>query len=218
MTQYPLMSAVDLTLRTDDVTRVDAVNAEIPAGSLVTIVGANGSGKSSLLDLLAGITAPTNGMITLAGQLLSSFSPRELARQRAWLGQSTPGGWDYAVREVISWGRRKTNDDAASPPTIEDLATEFGLGEFLDAPLRRLSSGERQRTHLARIWMQDAPITLLDEPDANLDECGRDHVHRSIDAKRARGHAIVIVTHDPAWAASAADHIWVMDHGVLTEQ
>jgi len=212
------VSAVDLTLRTAGVTRVNAVNAEVPAGSVVAIVGANGSGKSSLMDLMAGMAEPTSGSITLGGQPLASYSPRELARQRAWLGQTTPGAGDYPVREVIAWARGKTNDDAASRPSVENLAAALGLTDLMDAPLRRLSGGERQRTHLARIWLQDAPVTFLDEPDASLDTQGRELLHRLIDDKRARGHAIVIVTHDRDWAVATADHIWVMDHGGLTER
>jgi ABC-type cobalamin/Fe3+-siderophores transport systems, ATPase components len=212
------VSVVDLTLRTAGVIRVDGVSAEVAPASLVAILGANGSGKSSLLDLMAGIIAPTSGTITLGGRPLTSFSPRSLARQRAWLGQTTHGAGDYPVHEVIAWGRGKANDDAPPGPSLETLATELGLGDLLDAPLRRLSGGERQRTHLARIWLQDAPVTFLDEPDASLDSRGRELLHRLIADKRARGHAIVIVTHDHEWAKATADHIWVMEHGVLTEQ
>lgn len=212
------VSVTDLHLRTAGVTRVEAVNAEVPAGSVVAIVGANGSGKSSLLDLMAGMTEPTGGLITLGGQPLTTYSPWELARQRAWLGQTTPGAGDYPVHEVIGWGRSKTNNDNASRPPVENLAAALGLSDLLAAPLRRLSGGERQRTHLARIWLQDAPVTFLDEPDASLDTQGRQLLSHLIDEKRARGHAIVIVTHDRGWAARAADQIWVMDHGVLTEQ
>lgn len=208
---------VDLSLRTAGVTRVGAVTAEVHVGELVAIVGDNGSGKSSLLDVMAGMIQPTGGTVEVCGQPVNSFSPRALARQRAWLGQTTPGAGDYAVRDVIGWGRRHNNDDSL-PGAIEDLAAILGLADLLDSPLRRLSGGERQRTHLARIWYQDAPVTLLDEPDASLDAQGRDLLHHLIDEKRTRGHAIVIVTHDRGWATAAADHIWVLDHGVLTEQ
>lgn len=207
----------ELTLQSAGLMRVAGVSADVLPGQLVAIVGANGSGKSSLLDLMAGIIQPTAGRIFINEHPLVTYSAARLARARAWLGQSTPGAQDYSVREVIAWGGR-TNDAPLSSLAVENLAEALGLSDLLTAPLRRLSGGERQRTHVARIWLQDAPMTMLDEPDASLDEQGRELLHRLIDQKRDRGHAVVIVTHDREWATAAADHVWVMDRGVLTAQ
>ncbi|MDA3022178.1 MAG: ABC transporter ATP-binding protein [Actinomycetota bacterium] len=218
MTMMTKLCMEGLTLRTSGLTRVDDVSAEVLPASLVAIVGANGSGKSSLLDLMAGVTKPTSGQISLNGQPLRSISPDRLALQRAWLSQTTLGGEAYLVREVIAWGRGRAKDDELTRASVDALAGTLGLTELLTVPLGRLSGGERQRANLARIWLQDAPLTLLDEPDASLDSEGRKLLHQLIGQKRDRGHAIVIVTHDHEWARASADHIWVMNHGARTEQ
>lgn len=213
------LEAIDITLTTGGASRVHQVGVAIDQPGLTAIVGDNGSGKSSLLSLLAGQIPPTAGRVLLDGQPIQELRPRERARQVAWLAQSTPGAETFAVRDVVGWGTTAHQKTAATEaPSTAEVIELLGLDHLASAPLGSLSGGERQRAHLARIWVQGAPIALLDEPDASLDEEGRRLLRAMIEHKVHHGHAIVIVTHDRTWANSAADHVWVMDAGRLTAQ
>lgn len=206
----------DVTLTTGGAIRVAGVSAHARGGRLVAIVGANGSGKSSLLSLMAGRVSPTSGQVLLGGLPVGALTPTVRARQLAWLGQTTPGADSFAVRDVVDWGRishSKSEATTALPPS--EAIERVGLAHLSDAPMGSLSGGERQRAHLARVWVQAAPITLLDEPDANLDDAGRTLLRHLVTERVQRGDAIVIVTHDRGWANSAADEVWQMDAGRL---
>lgn len=211
------MELVDITLTTGGVTRVRNVSAHVSPGRLIAIVGANGSGKSSLLGLMAGQLTPSSGQVLLDDRPLGSLTPRLRARCLAWLGQSISGAEAYAVRDVVNWGRiSQSRDNAATRIEPADVIDDLRLAHLANAPMGSLSGGERQRAHIARVWVQAAPITLLDEADASLDEDGRILLRRLVTEKVSGGHSIVIVTHDRGWAANAADEVWVMDAGGLT--
>lgn len=213
------MEIRDLSLTTGGAIRVARVNAQVLPGNLIAIVGANGSGKSSLVSLMAGHVTPTSGQVLLAGQPVDSLTPAERARQLAWLGQSTPGADTFAVRDVVAWGAAAHS--AGQHPSQLDAAEAIdlvGLAHLADAPLGSLSGGERQRAHIARVWVQAAPVSLLDEPDASLDEAGRKLLRGMITERIDSGHAVVVITHDRQWAREVADHVWVMDAGRLTTQ
>jgi iron complex transport system ATP-binding protein len=213
------MELRDLSLTTGGALRVDQVNAHVTPGRLIAVIGANGSGKSSLLSLTAGHLAPTSGQVLLAGQPIGSLAPAERARHLAWLGQSTPGAETFAVRDVVAWGlASQPKSQRATQLDPAEAIARVGLSDLADAPLGSLSGGERQRAHIARVWVQAAPITLLDEPDASLDESGRQLLRGLITQKVNSGHAVVIITHDRQWATNAADELWVMDAGRLTTQ
>lgn len=214
----PTLVMRSLSLRSSGVTRVDAVSAEVRSGECVVIQGANGSGKSSLLEVMAGLAPPTSGTVELDGYSLTSFTPRNLARQRAWLGQRNLGGDSYLVRDVIGWGTKDVTRRRGRSSSADQVAAGFGLADLVDVPLGRLSGGERQRVHLARIWLQDAPVTMLDEPDTGVDADGRSLLQRMISDKTMHGHSVVLVTHNREWAHQLADQLWVMDQGRLIEQ
>lgn len=213
------MEVTNLSLATGGALRVEQVNAHVTPGHLIAIVGANGSGKSSLLSLMAGHLQPSSGQVLLAGQPIGSLAPAERARHLAWLGQSTPGAETFAVRDVVAWGASSHPKSRRATHLEPAEAIDFvGLSHLADALLGSLSGGERQRAHIARVWVQEAPITLLDEPDASLDESGRQLLRGLITQKANSGHAVVIITHDRQWATDAADELWVMDAGRLTTQ
>lgn len=214
-----ILELQNVTLITGGATRVREVSSTVHQPGLTAIVGDNGSGKSSLLSLLAGQIAPTAGRVLLDGRMIQEIAPRERARQVAWLAQSTLGAESFAVRDVVGWGTAThSKSPKAQAPIPHKVIEQFGLGHLADAPLGSLSGGERQRAHLGRIWMQAAPITLLDEPDARLDEAGRQLLRALIKDKVQLGHSVVIVTHDRAWANNVADHLWVVEAGRLAAQ
>ena len=211
----------ELTLRSAGHTRVESVNAVVHSGQVVAVVGANGSGKSSLLAVMAGQIAPTSGQALLEGRPVHEITPTERARQLAWLGQTTAGAGAYSVSDVIAWGRicrRGTRRTTTVTGDTTELVERLGIAHLMDKPIGSLSGGERQRVHLARIWEQDAAVTLLDEPDASLDTAGRERLHQLITDSTSTGKSIVIVTHDRPWAHAVADEVWVMDAGTLAAQ
>lgn len=209
-----LLELKGVSLLTSGVERVASVSASVDAGQLVAIVGPNGSGKSSLLGLMAGLLTPTRGSVLLDGRLVSSMGLRELASQRAWLGQSTPGADSFTVEEVLNWGRSfvaRETIDALTP--LDEVVGVFDVQHLMAARLHRLSGGERQRAHLARIWLQGTRLTLLDEPDSSLDETGRSMLRGAVQAFVRAGRTVVLVTHDRGWAMSQADLVWEVRAG-----
>ena len=115
-----LLELKGVSLLTSGVERVASVTASVDAGQLVAIVGPNGSGKSSLLGLMAGLLTPTRGSVLLDGRLLSKMGLRELATERAWLGQSTPGADNFSVAEVLNWGRSFVAGETSDAQTALD--------------------------------------------------------------------------------------------------
>jgi iron complex transport system ATP-binding protein len=153
---------------------------------------------------------------------VGGLTPAARARHLGGLGQRTPGAETFAVRDVVAWGTAaRPNRQASQAPTHVDPTDAIdlvGLSHLAHAPLGSLSGGERQRAHIARVWVQGSPITLLDEPDASLDESGRQLLRGLISEKVNSGHAVVIITHDRQWASQAAHELWVIDAGQLTTQ
>lgn len=208
-----------VSLTTAGVARVRQVSAVVEAAGLIGVVGANGSGKSSLLGLMAGHLSPTEGVVLLNQGNVQDMPSFARAKELAWLGQSTTGAEEFTVKDVVSWGRiARTSASSAWQDEMTDLIGQVGLKALIDAPVASLSGGERQRAHIARVWLQNCPITLLDEPDASLDAEARRILERLIASKVNAGHTVVMVTHDRDWVQELADELWVMDAGMLTTQ
>ena len=163
-----------------------------PTGSLTAIVGANGSGKSSLLKVLAGLQKPLSGSITLdiprRGGV--SFLP-----QQQHLDRQFP----INLQELVAagaWGKSQT--PAQRSARLQAVMKDWALGGLEHRPLMALSGGELQRALLARLSLADAPLLLLDEPHAALDEEGQALLWRHIHSWHAEGRTLVVVCHDLA--------------------
>lgn len=154
---------------------VDVAALAVPAGQHVAILGANGSGKSTFLRLLAGLYDPTGGRILLDGGDMGQIHPRDLRRHIGYLGQEVRLV-EGSLRDNLTMTDLERNDDRLL------AALDFaGLGPFvrnhprgLDLELREmgegLSVGQRQSVGWARLWLQDPKVVLLDEPTAALDQ------------------------------------------------
>jgi iron complex transport system ATP-binding protein len=189
-------------------------------GEKVALVGPNGSGKTTLLRLLAGVLRPTAGDVHLMGQPLKKYSRKLLARELAYLPQSSVTVFDLTVKEVVRQGcysysrdidwqvRQKAVANALAVTEIEDLA---------DRPLPSLSGGERQRVFIARAIAQGAPVLLLDEPTAALDIRHSLDVMDLIDDLCATGVSLLCAIHDLELAATRFDRVVVLQEGVLLD-
>lgn len=145
------------------------LNMSFSFGELVAIEGNNGSGKSTFLEALAGLIQPSQGEIWLEGNSLSKLSFAERANYISFIPSRKTTAAALEVRTAIAVGDlvgRKMS-------RVEEAIEKFNLKNLQDNLLTELSDGEFQRVQLARVWVQDTPIVLLDEPAAHLDANAR---------------------------------------------
>lgn len=172
------------------------VNLHIHAGEVLALVGPSGSGKSSLLHGLAGFIQPQAGTIRLFGQPPGQQSV-------AWMGQRAfliKGSWADNLRLTAP---------EATPAAMQQALAAVGLSALLaaqpqglDSPLgeggRGLSGGQAQRLALARVWLSNAQLVLLDEPTASLDEQSEVEVIDALQTLASSGRTLIVATHHPA--------------------
>ncbi len=166
----------------------------LAAGDALVLTGANGSGKSSLLRLMAGLLAPAAGRLSWGGLPLA----REPAAWHAalhYVGHLDATKPALTPREMLGyWAALHSPDDE---PAIPTALAAFGLAAVADWPCRWLSAGQRRRLALARLLAAPAPIWLLDEPTAALDSDGEERLAAAIAEHRARGGRVAVATHQP---------------------
>lgn len=199
---------------------VGPISLELNSGSLLAVVGPNGAGKTTLLRLLGGELNPTAGTITFDGAEASRMPIADLARCRSMLGQGQSEEVAFTVEQVIGMGRYAHRNDPSIGPTEDRAAVasaveNLDLGGLENRLVASLSGGECQRTALARILAQDAPLVLLDEPTTALDIGHQQMVLGIVRGLAARGHAVVAVLHDLNMAAEF-DHVVLLSHGTVS--
>jgi ATP-binding cassette subfamily C protein CydD len=207
---------------------LDRVSLAIRPGERIAVTGASGAGKSSLLALLLRFAEPTAGHITTSRNEsrpadITSTDVAGWRQQIAWLPQH-PYLFEGTVASNIALGHPD-----AKPAAIARAATLAGAAEFIDAlpggyatPVgergTRLSAGQRQRIALARAFLRDAPLLLLDEPAAHLDPITAGLILETIGRLMA-GRTVVLVTHGPGGLGAGwprgASRVLTLDHGRL---
>ncbi|OOV97245.1 metal ABC transporter ATP-binding protein [Pseudomonas sp. MF4836] len=169
-----------------------ALDLHLPKGSLTAIIGANGSGKSSLLKVIAGLQKPLAGKVLLEvprrGGLAFLAQQQHLDRQ-----------FPISLQELVAagfWGSKL--DAQTRAQQLHKALEDWCLGGLEQRPLMALSGGELQRALLARLSLGQAPVLLLDEPHAALDELGQALLWKHIHTWHAEGRTQVLVCHDLA--------------------
>lgn len=167
-----------------------AVDFELRAGSLTGIIGANGSGKSSLLKVIAGLQKPLAGKVVLDAPRRGGLS---FLPQQQHLDRQFP----ISLQELIAagfWGNKQNPQQRSQ--RLQAVLEDWCLSGLEHRPLMALSGGELQRALLARLSLTEAPVLLLDEPHAALDELGQALLWKHIHAWHAEGRTLVVVCHD----------------------
>lgn len=200
---------------------LDSVELELPAGSFTALVGESGSGKSTLARLLVRLADPTGGALQCGGVDLRDLDLDEWRSRVAWVPQH-PTLFSGTVAENVALAV----PDAGEAQLL--AATEAaGLGELL-ASLpqgihtvigeagRRVSAGQRQRIALARAFLQDAPVLVLDEPTAHLDTDSAAAIGDAIE-RLAAGRTTLLVVHHPSLAERAERIVRIADGRILAQ-
>ncbi|EKX64035.1 ABC transporter ATP-binding protein [Streptomyces ipomoeae] len=218
----PQPTAVTTGLHADRVVRrvagkviVDGVTLALRPGETVGLLGPNGSGKSTLLRLLAGVLAPTAGVVTLDGCPLPEVGRRATARRIATVEQHAHTQTELTVRDVVALGRvphRRawTPVSAADAEAVTAALERTGLTDLADRSWHTLSGGERQRAQIARALAQEPRELLLDEPTNHLDI---QHQLDLLDLVVSLPVTTVIALHDLNLAAMYCDRLLVLRDG-----
>ncbi|MBT5314421.1 MAG: ABC transporter ATP-binding protein [Candidatus Marinimicrobia bacterium] len=167
------------------------LNLCIPTGVFVTLVGGNGSGKSSLVKLIMGLATPQIGEVLINDESVRPGYPDAVRQNRiAYLSQQIEDlFFSETVAEELNY-HRTALADLATRQIIESL----GLETFLDRRVESLSGGERQSLALAQFMMQDAPLLILDEPSSYLDQGKATILKSFLEESHKKGKTILHVT------------------------
>jgi ABC-type multidrug transport system fused ATPase/permease subunit len=204
-----------------DSTVLRGVSLNVVPGEMVAFVGRSGAGKTTLVSLLLGFYRPRSGNVRLDGTPIDSLDVTWLRQQIALVLQE-PIIFSCSLGENIAYGRPE-----ATPAEIVRASEAAGLHEFVsDLPDGydtevgergvRLSGGQRQRVSIARAFLKDAPILVLDEPTSNLDATTEQHIFASLD-RLARGRTTLVISHRLA-TVRRADRIVVLADGQIVEE
>ncbi len=202
---------------------LENLNAKVPEGDFLALMGPSGSGKSTLLNLIGGIDRPTSGDIAVGGQNLNSLSESALGKWRArhvgFIFQL------YHLLPVLSAARNVelplllTNlGRSERKQRVAAALSLVGLSDRADHRPAQLSGGQEQRVGIARAIVADPTLLLCDEPTGDLDRKAGDEVLDLLEAlNKEQGKTIIMVTHDPH-AARRAKRILYLDKGTLGTQ
>ena len=170
----------------------------VAAGGVLSLEGPNGSGKTSLLRMIAGFIAPAAGTIALASPDLVVEEPEERAQQIGWLGHHDAAKPQLTPREVLTFFASLYRSDG----DIDAALAALGLAAIAGLPCQYLSAGQKKRLALARLKLANRPVWLLDEPLAALDAEGKKRCGELIAAHALYGGIVIAATHEPLGVAS----------------
>lgn len=198
---------------------LDNITIEFPRGKIISLVGGNGTGKSTLLSVISRLLKQDGGHVFIADKDMADYRDKALAQKLSILKQSNHLSLKLTVKELVSFGRfpysqgRLKKDDHKK---IQDAIDFLSLNAIADSYLDELSGGQRQRAYLAMVVAQDTDYILLDEPLNNLDMKYSVQIMATL-KKLAKelGKTIIIVLHDINFASHYSDYIAALKEGEI---
>jgi ATP-binding cassette subfamily C protein CydD len=178
---------------------LDGVSFRLPAGGALILAGPSGAGKSTVIEVLLGFVRPDSGRVMLNGMDIASIVPQALARLTAWIGQR-PVLFAVSIRDNIRFARPEASAnelaEAVRMASMERFLAELpqGLDTMVGEGGYGLSGGQAQRIAIARAFLKNAPLLLLDEPTAHLDPATEAEVFESL-KRLAVGRTVIMASH-----------------------
>jgi len=206
----PAIEVNNLTIRYGDRIAVNGLSFTATPGQITALLGPNGAGKTSTVETLEGYRRPTAGSVRVLGLDPVADHRQLVARIGVMLqsgGVATGMRPGEALRLFASY-----YDDPIDPDELLELV---GLADHRSSTWRSMSGGEQQRLSLALALVGRPDVAFLDEPTAGIDPAGRQLIRRVIADLRDRGVAVLLTTHDLEEAEKLADHVVIIDHGVV---
>ncbi len=193
-------------------TILDRVSFTWSVGEPLVLAGQNGSGKSTLMRLLLGLRPPTSGSIRIGDTPLAEIDPAELRARAVYLPQRPYLGETYfSVRAAMQIFHPDADDQALikvlERVAVMDVLRERSASDPLSVPIGELSSGQRQRIALGRVLLRDAPLVLLDEPDANLDAQGVALIVELVNELSKQDRMVALAAHSPTLTSLSSSRV-----------
>ncbi len=215
-TTYGQVTIEDVTFAYEKETILDGVSLDVPKQGILGIVGKSGSGKSTLLKLLMRFWDVDSGKLAIADREIGKINTEDLRRMQGYMIQETHLFCD-SIAENIRIAKldatREEIEEACKKASIHDFI--LSLPQGYDTPVGELgdtlSGGERQRIGLARAFLHDAPMMLLDEPTSNLDSLNESVILRSL--REERGDKLILLVSHRDSAMRIADQVYQMKEG-----
>jgi thiol reductant ABC exporter CydD subunit len=199
---------------------LDRLDLELRPGETVALVGPSGAGKSTVASLILGLAEPSGGRVTVGDVDLAGCAPAAWRASTAWVPQR-PTMFRATVADNIRLGAADAPDAAVHAAAVRAGAEAFvralpdGYGTLLGDGGRQLSAGERRRIALARAFLRDAPLVILDEPTADLDEESAAIVAAAVERLR-RGRTVLVIAHH-AGVVGPVDRVVALERGRAAE-
>ena len=215
--EKPLIQFKNVTKRFGDFTAIDDLTQDIYTREFFALLGPSGCGKTTMMRMLAGFEAPTEGQIFIAGQDMAKIPPNKRAVNMMF--QSYALFPHLSVWENIAFGlKREGKDKDTIAARVEEMLRLTRLSKFAKRKPHQISGGQRQRVALARSLAKAPKLLLLDEPLGALDKKLRqDTQFELMDIQEKTGTTFVIVTHDQEEAMTVASRVAVMDEGQIIQ-
>jgi ABC-2 type transport system ATP-binding protein len=180
------------------------VSQDVAAGRLIRVEGANGTGKSTLLRVLAGVATPSAGRVT--GRPPTGYVPERF-----------PGGLGFSAREYLGhMSRIHGLTGPAAATAVAEWLERLGATEYAGSPLRTLSKGTCQKVAIAQALLARPGLLVLDEAWTGLDQAARGALDAAVTERLAAGACVLFVDHDAARLASRVDERWRLASGTVT--
>ena len=198
------------------------INLSVEPGEMVALIGRNGTGKSTLLKSMIGLMPSLEGTCRLNGRSLGRYDHPSRARLVSFVSSQISQLPSLTVGELVALGRLPYTGwmgrlNRTDKQMVDQALEEVQMGSFAGRKLDRLSDGERQRAMIARAFVQDTRLMVLDEPTAFLDIPNTFDLIRLLSRFRDGGKSIVYSTHDLEMAMQCADKMWVIHEGRIVE-
>lgn len=198
---------------------LEATSFQARPGEIVAILGPNASGKSTLLQLIAGVLSPLSGRVLLSGFVIHALSPRTRAQRIAMVQQESrllfPARvWEFVMQGRHAHGRSLRFESHTDMQIVQDALMHVGVADLSDRLMDQISGGEKQRVILARALAQQPLLLLLDEPTLHLDIAAQVGLLDALRRLSARyRYTVIVVTHELNLAAEYADQVLLMQSG-----
>jgi len=198
-----------------EIRAVDKIDFECQPGEIFGLLGANGAGKTTTLRMLSTILKPSSGTASVMGHDVTT-NP-ELVRQNLGFSSATTALYPrLTARETLDFFARINGyPPEKARARVEDLIQRFGIGEYANARVEKLSQGMKQKVSIARTVVHDPPVLIFDEPTVGLDVLNAVEMHKVISQFRTEGKTILFSTHIMSEAEKLCDRIAIIHRGKI---